>query len=72
MGIDNWAFFDGNGNELTRGWQGFEFQARAKAQLWANESGLVVEFQRESELSHDADQDLADWEPPQGEVVEPE
>ena len=66
----NWAFFSGEGNELTRGWRGTAEQARKLAQRKADETGAAVEFQAESELlrpEHEGD----DWAAPVGEVVEP-
>lgn len=68
--MTSWAFFTGDGNELTRGWQGTEEQARKLAQRKANETGATVEFQAESELlrpEHEGD----GWAAPCGEVVEP-
>lgn len=70
--MDSWAFFNAeSGDELTRGWQGTEDQARALAQRWANESGSGVEFQTEESLfvPEGADED---WAPGSGEVVDPE
>ena len=40
-GVDNWAFFTAKtGDELTRGWQGTEEQARKLAQSKANRQAL--------------------------------
>lgn len=72
MAITNWAFFDGNGNEVTRGWQGREEQARAHAQALANDRSIAIEFQPESELAGGLDEDGGTVEVPAGEVVEPE
>ena len=70
MSIDNWAFFDGNGDSITRGWQGTEEQARRQAQAWANERGIAVEFIAESALYAGAAGD-DDYKHPQGDVVVP-
>lgn len=40
----NWGFASSHGNELTRCWPGTEQQARAKAQLLANERNDTIEF----------------------------
>jgi hypothetical protein len=70
MAIDNWAFFyAADGNEITRGWQGYEDQARAFAQELANERQDAVEFQSESTVGTGDDEDDAVVS---GEVVEPE
>lgn len=42
--MDNWGFADGNGNEITRGWQGDDAQAKRKAQELADQRGGVVEY----------------------------
>lgn len=57
--MQSWGFFlASNGNELTRGWQGHEDKARARAQAFADDLGEAVEFAPEGALSD-------------GEVVEP-
>ncbi len=63
--MESWAFFDGNGNEITRGWQGTEGQARKLARRWATERDVAVEFVAEDALLQSGD------EPVDGEVVEP-
>lgn len=68
--MNTWAFFDAdNGAEITRGWQGYTDQARALAQRFANERDVRVEFLPESELGLASDDG---YEPPNGEVVEPD
>jgi hypothetical protein len=69
--MDSWAFFNAvSGDELTRGWQGTDDQARALAQRWADERGEAVEFVAESRLAaYDPDDDGEG--PVDGEVVEP-
>lgn len=66
--MNSWAFFDGNGTEITRGWQGHEDQARTFAQRHANAHGISVEFVTEAELARAK----ADDRESVGEVVEPE
>jgi hypothetical protein len=66
--MDDYAFFDGNGNEVTRGWQGYDYQAHAHAQKLANDRGIAIEFQPESELCGLDDGEV----PPEGEIVYPE
>jgi hypothetical protein len=68
--MESWAFFSGDGNELSRGWQGTEGQARKLAKRKATETDDSVEFIAESELVRPDDAD-DDWTPPEGEVVEP-
>lgn len=41
--MKHYGFFDGNGNEITRGWQGWEYQARKLAQALADSRGITVE-----------------------------
>jgi hypothetical protein len=68
--MENWAFFSAeNGNELARGWQGTEGQARKLARSKAALIGGAVEFIAESELRRPDGAD-DDWTPPDGEVVE--
>jgi hypothetical protein len=63
---ESWALFCADtGDELTRGWQGTEAQARALARRTATRVGRPVEFVAESLLLDYED------EAPQGEVVEP-
>jgi hypothetical protein len=72
MTPNSWAFFDADtGNEITRGWQGHEYQARAFAQSEANERGHKVEFQPESDIVVDPSTDEY-VDVPTGEVVEAE
>lgn len=49
--MQNWGFSDHNGNEINRGWQGTEREARAKAQDYANASGEAVNYWDESDKS---------------------
>ena len=56
--MDSWALYTTDGNELTRGWQGYEDLARKMAQRRANELGRAVELCRETESD--------------GEIFEPE
>ncbi len=63
MSVPSWGFVDSNGQEITRGWQGRESQARALAQRWANERGEAIEFWDEAELLTGKDE---------SETVEPE
>lgn len=65
--MDNWAFFTVDGNEVTRGWQGTEEQARKLARRKANELGKAIEFFPESESATAEN----DWTAPDGEIVEP-
>ncbi len=51
--MDNWAFADGQGNEITRGWQGTEDQAHALAQKFANKRNDVIEYWPE-DAGHDS------------------
>lgn len=44
MAMPSWGFSDANGNSLARGWQGYEDQARAMAQRYANERGETVSY----------------------------
>jgi hypothetical protein len=69
--MEHWAFFDAeSGDELARGWQGYESQARQIAQRKANQIGKPVEFISEELIRYDpCDEDA---EPVNGEVVEPE
>ena len=69
--MESWAFFSGDGNELTRGWQGTEGQARKRAKAFAADTGDAVEFVAESALLAPKDAD-DEWTPPDGETVEPE
>jgi hypothetical protein len=41
--IKSYAFFDGHGNQITRGWQGHEDQAAALTQVFADDRGITVE-----------------------------
>lgn len=69
MNPQHWAFFDVHtGAEITRGWQGYEYQARSCAQRMANERGHNVEFIEESRLGVLG----GDKPAPDGEIVEPE
>lgn len=69
--MENWALFEAeNGNEITRGWQGTDDQARAFAQRQANEYGFAIELIAESQLGH-GEGAGDDYEPPSGEVFEP-
>jgi hypothetical protein len=42
--VTNWAFFEGNGTEVMRGWQGTEAEAEAMAQRVANERRVRIEI----------------------------
>lgn len=61
--IKSWGFFDGNGNELTRGWQGDDAQARAQAQRFANAHGITAEAMPEGTRYDD------NGNPPDGLIV---
>lgn len=49
--IKNWGFADQKGNEITRGWQGYEYQAQKLAQEFANSRGEAVSYWDESDKS---------------------
>ena len=61
----NWNFYDSDGNAIAQGWQGYDYQARKKAQEFADARDSAVEY---CEYGHEVDED---GEPVTGEVVEP-
>jgi hypothetical protein len=50
VGPHDWGFCDGDGNEITRGWQGYEDQARRKAQEFADNRGETVSVWNEASI----------------------
>lgn len=49
--MKNYGFADGDGYEITRGWQGWEEDARAFAQQLANERNEPIDFWVEGDRS---------------------
>jgi hypothetical protein len=51
LSMDNWAFFDADDMEITRGWQGTDEQARASAREFSTRTRGAVTYCTEAECS---------------------
>lgn len=54
-GIESWGFADGDGNEITRGWQGTRREAKVFAQVEATARNTTVEVWIEGDKNADGE-----------------